>query len=113
LETIFRKRLVSQPEIFDSLLKRIVRSRRYETYWHREEKGDWTQHAGLPRRVEDWQTLHAWVVRKVFMPNSRGLGTPSFANTVQRIFAELYPLVVFTSDLTPQWEAEIRKALKK
>jgi uncharacterized protein (TIGR02453 family) len=113
LETIFRKRVASQRDIFESLLKRIVRSRRYETYWHREEKGDWTQHAGLPRRDEDWQTLHAWVVRKVFLPNSRGLGTPSFAHTVQRIFEELYPLVVFTSDLTPQWEAEIKKALKE
>src|SRR5208282_4186576 len=90
LETVFRKRVASQHVTFDTLLTRVIRARRYETYWHREEKGDWAQHAGLPRIEEDWQTLHAWVVRKVFLPNSRGIGTPAFAGVVERIFAELY-----------------------
>ena len=113
LETLFRRRVEANHELFDSLLARIVRARKYETYWHREEKDEWTQHPGLPRRPEDWQTLHAWVVRKVFLPNSRGLAAPAFAQTVERIFTQLYPLVVFTSVATPKWEAEIRKALKR
>lgn len=112
LETVFRKRIASHPELFAALLARVVRTRRYETYWHREEKGEWAQHAGLPRREEDWQSLHAWIVRKVFLPNSRGLGTPAFAETVERVFAELYPLFIFTSALNPQWQTEFKKALK-
>ena len=112
LETVFRKRVAANGELFEPLLARVVRSRRYEAYWHREEKGEWTQHAGLPRRGEDWQTLHAWVVRKVFLPNARGLGSPAFAQVVERVFAELYPLFVFTSVVTPKWEAEVKKALK-
>ena len=111
LETVFRQRVMAHPEIFSTLLARVVRARRYETYWHREEQGDWAQHPGLPRRAEDWQTLQAWVVRKVFLPNARGLGTPAFARVVERIFAELYPLFIFTSVFTPQWEAELKKAL--
>jgi uncharacterized protein (TIGR02453 family) len=111
LETVFRKRLVSERETFDTLLSRVVRSRRYETYWHRQENGEWAQHAGLPRRNEDWQTLQAWVVRKVFLPNSRALSTSAFAGVVERIFAELYSLFVFTSVETRQWRGELTKAL--
>jgi len=112
LETVFRKRVATERKTFETLLARVVRAGRYETYWHREEKGEWTQHAGLPRRAEDWQTLHAWIVRKVFLPNSRGLATPAFARVVERLFAELYPLVIFASALTPIWQAEIKKALR-
>ncbi len=112
LETLFRGRVEANRELFGALLANVVRAKKYETYWHREEKGEWAQHSGLPRRDEDWHTLHAWVVRKVFLPNSRRLATPAFAQTVERIFAELYPLVVFSSESTPKWEAEIKKALK-
>lgn len=112
LETLFRKRVSEEREVFETLLSEIVRARRYETYWHREEKGEWTQHPGLPRRHEDWQTLHAWVVRKVFPPNSRALGTPAFAGVVQQIFTDLYPLFIFTSVASPQWRAEIKRACK-
>jgi len=110
LETVFRKHAALDRPLFEQLLARVVRARRYETYWHREEKGDWAQHAGLPRRPADWQTLHAWVVRKVFLPNSRGLATPGFTREVERIFTELYPLYVFTSVTTPQWQSELKKA---
>ena len=80
LDTIFRKRLQTHREVFERLLRKIVRGRRYETYWHRMEKNDWAQHSGLPRRDEDWQTLQAWIVRKVFLPNAKGLATPAFYN---------------------------------
>jgi uncharacterized protein (TIGR02453 family) len=109
LETVFRKRVTEQRETFEVLLARIVKAGRFETYWHREEKGEWAQHAGLPRSEEDWQTLQAWVVRKVFLPNSRGIATSAFAGVVEQIFAKLYPLFIFTSVLTPKWEAEVKK----
>ncbi len=112
LETVFRKRLESERKAFGTLLARVVRGGRFETYWHREEKGDWAQHPGLPRRVEDWQTLQAWVVRRVFLPNARGLATAGFATTVEGIFRDLYPLVIFTSATTPKWHAELKNALR-
>lgn len=112
LETVFRKRFAENRKVFDSLLAKVVRAGRFETYWHREEKGDWAQHAGLPRRDQDWQSLQAWVVRKVFLPNARGLSTPAFAGTVEGIFHRLYPLLIFTSSTSPKWQGELRKALR-
>ncbi len=110
LESVFRKRLQTHPEVFDRLLEKIVRTRHYETYWHREEKGEWTQRPGLPRSDKDWQALQAWIVRKVFPPSARGLATPAFARQVERIFGELYPLYVFTSVAGSKWQGELRKA---
>ena len=110
LETVFRKRVVAHRDVFDRLLGAIVRGKRYETYWHRIEKRDWAQHPGLPRRAEDWQTLQAWIVRKVFEPNARGLGSPAFGQQVERIFSELYPLYVFTSVASPKWQSELKRA---
>ena len=111
LETLFRKRLVAQRELFTRLLENVVRRGRYETYWHRMEKGDWAQHPGLPRRDEDWQSLQAWVVRRVFLPNARGLATPAFARRVEQIFDHLYPLYVFTSEAGPKWQAQLKRLL--
>jgi uncharacterized protein (TIGR02453 family) len=110
LETIFRKRFLAHQELFNRLLEETVRKGRYETYWHREEQKEWAQHPGLPRRDEDWQTLHAWIVRKVFLPNARGLATAAFAAKVEEIFAQLYPLYVFSSASSPKWKAELHKA---
>lgn len=109
LESVFRKRLISHRSVFDRLLAAKVRAGRYETYWHRQEKGEWVLHPGLPRRDQDWLTLQAWIVRKVFPAETRSLASPKFADQVQRIFAQLYPLCVFTSFESPRWRAELRK----
>jgi uncharacterized protein (TIGR02453 family) len=99
LQTVFRKRLLAEQKCFDRLLQQTVRGKRFETYWHRQEGGEWVQHPGLPRRDDDWQTLQAWIVRKVYLPNSRIVKTPAFAGDVERIFKDLYPLYLFTSEL--------------
>ena len=109
LESIFRKRIAANAKLFDRLLLNTVRKGRYETYWHRLEKGDWAQHQGMPRRDEDWQTLQAWIVRKVFLPNTRGVQTPAFAREIERIFAHLYPVYVFTSAGGPRWQSEVKR----
>ncbi len=103
LEKIFRKRFEAHEVWFDRQVQKIVRGRRYETYWHRMEKGDWAQHPGLPRAASDWLTLHAWIARKVFLPNSRALASPSFLSEVQKIFADLFPFYVFTSVASTGW----------
>ncbi|MGD0695964.1 MAG: DUF2461 family protein [Terriglobia bacterium] len=109
LAAIFRKRVVANCKIFERLLQGVVRKGRYETYWHREEKKDWAQHSGLPRRDEDWQTLQAWVVRRVFLPESRAIQTPAFARQIERVFEDLYPLYVFTSVDARGWQREVTK----
>jgi len=111
LETVFRRRLLSHQDLFNELLKEKVSKGRYETYWHREEKGEWAQHPGLPRHDEDWQTLHAWIVRKVFLPNARGLASPAFARRAEEVFAQLYPLYVFASLSSPKWKGEVQKSI--
>ncbi len=109
LATIFRKRFATHRSIFDRLLANNVRKGRYETYWHRQEKGEWTLHPNLPKRDDDWLTLHAWIVRKVFPADSKSVTTRAFAERVRRIFSELYPLMIFTSSQSPRWQAELRK----
>ncbi len=109
LESVFRKRLMTHRNVFDRLLQETVRKGRYETYWHRLDKKEWAQHPGLPRRDEDWQTLQAWIVRKVFLPAARGVQTPAFAKQVERVFADLYPLYVFTSAASPRWQQELKR----
>lgn len=109
LESIFRKRLFANRSAFERILQNRVRKGRYETYWHRMEKGEWSQHAGLPKRDEDWQTLQAWVVRSIFLPNGRGVGTRAFVRKVEAIIADLYPLYVFTSVAGPGWQREVKR----
>src|SRR5579859_48463 len=109
LESIFRTRISADRKSFQRLLQKTVRAGRFETYWYRVEKKNWTQHSGLPRQDEDWQTLKAWIVRKVFLPTSRGIQTPAFARQVERIFADLYPLYAFTSVAGPGWQKEFKR----
>ena len=104
LETVFRPRFQKQGEHFRRLLYSIIRKKRFETYWHRQEKGDLILHPGLPRKDADWLTLHAWIVRRVFEPGSRGIHTPGFAKQVEKIFRELLPLYNFTSVSGPRWK---------
>jgi uncharacterized protein (TIGR02453 family) len=110
LETIFRKRLQSHSQRLKELLHGVVRKGRYQTYWHREEGKDWVRHPGLPRSKNDWSTLQAWIVRKVFSPRARGLASAEFASQVEQIFAQLYPLYAFSSSASPRWQRDLEKA---
>jgi uncharacterized protein (TIGR02453 family) len=109
LQSVFRRRFVTHRALFDRLLAETVRRGRYETYWHRQEKGEWMLHAGLPRGERDWLTLQAWIVRKAFPADSRSLYSPRFAGRIERIFRELYPLLVFTSVVGPRWQTRLRE----
>ena len=108
LETVFRSRFSKDRADFDRFVKEIVSRGRYESYWHRQEQRDWKQYPGLPKRDEDWLTLQAWVVRKVFEPGAKGLATPGFSARVENIFRDLYRLYVFTSLASPQWKRALR-----
>lgn len=112
VQTVFRRRLLNHRPLFDGLLGQIVRKGRYETYWHRKEKRQWALHTGLPRQEQDWQTLQAWVVRKVFPPEAKCLPSVGFAARIQRIFRDLYPLLVFTSAEGTRWQTQLKRRAK-
>ncbi len=113
LEAVFRKRLKRERKLFQKLQDGIVRAGRFETYWHRNEKNEWALHPGLPRNDKDWETLHAWVARKVFPAEMKSLCTPAFAGRILKIFRQLYPLYVFTSMEGANWRRELNKVFPR
>jgi len=68
---------------------------KYESYWYRVEKGDWTERKGWPVAGEDWEKLRGWIVRRKLKPEVATRA--SFVGEVAKIFRELYPLLKFTS----------------
>src|SRR5438552_8053523 len=44
--------------------------RRYESYWYKTVKGEWTKHPGWPISSADWKTMQAWSVRREFSPSA-------------------------------------------
>jgi uncharacterized protein (TIGR02453 family) len=107
LETVFRPRFAKERARFLRLAGNI-RRKRYETYWHRLEKGERNLHQGLPKKDDNWLTLQGWIVRKVFEPGARGLNSPAFATQVEKIFADLYPLYAVTSVPGPRWKQALQ-----
>ena len=70
-------------------------SRRYESYWYRTEKGEWTKQSGWPVAREDWNKILAWIVRRKLSPAAAIRA--SFPRDLTKIFRELYPLLRYTS----------------
>jgi len=69
--------------------------RRYESYWYKTVKGEWTKHSGWPVSADDWKKLQAWIVRRKFSPSAAMRA--SFPREAAKVFRDLYPLVRFTS----------------
>ncbi len=91
--------LVAEPRVMaDScwVAKQKTRlGRRYESYWYRTVKGEWTKHSGWPVSTDDWKKIQAWIVRRKFAPSAAT--SASFPREAIKVFRDLYPLVRFTS----------------
>jgi len=74
--------------------------RKYESYWHSMEKGEWTRNPGWPATPEQWKKLRAWIVRRT-MKLSAATRAP-FLKDVARVFQDVAPLVRFAS--SPTWK---------
>ncbi len=85
-------RLEANPRWLAQQRKRL--SRRYESYWYRTEKGEWTKHSGWPPR-ENWKKVNAWIVRRKL--SLAAATRASFRSDLGKVFRELYPLLRFTS----------------
>jgi len=70
-------------------------SRRYESYWYKTERGEWTKHDGWPTSAEDWKKILAWIVRRKLAPSAAA--RVSFPHEAAKVFRDLYPLLRFTS----------------
>ena len=69
--------------------------RRYESYWYKTVKGEWTKHSGWPVSTDDWKKIQAWIVRRKFSPSAATRA--SFPREAAKVFRDLYPLLRFTS----------------
>ncbi len=93
LGQIAEPRILGQPKWTAQQKKRL--GRRYESYWYRTEKGQWTKRDGWPLTPEDWKKLQGWIVRRKFP--TAAARRPSFPKEIAKVFRDLHPLVKFTS----------------
>jgi uncharacterized protein (TIGR02453 family) len=75
-------------------------ARKYESYWYAMEKGEWNKRDGWPLAPEEWKKIRGWIVRCKMKPAAAT--RPQFVADVTRVFRDLYPLYVFTSQ--PGWK---------
>jgi uncharacterized protein (TIGR02453 family) len=91
--------LIAEPRVLATprwVVKQKTRlGRRYESYWYKTVKGEWTKHSGWPVSTEDWKKIQAWIVRRKLSPAAATRA--SFPGEVAKVFRDLYPLVRFTS----------------
>jgi uncharacterized protein (TIGR02453 family) len=85
-------RVTSRPKWVTLQKKRL--GRKYESYWYRTVKGEWTKHEGWPTEAENWQKIQAWIVRKKMKPSDAT--RTAFRGEIVKMFRELYPLLRFT-----------------
>jgi uncharacterized protein (TIGR02453 family) len=91
--------LIAEPRVnadFGWVAKQKERlGRRYESYWYKTMKGEWTKHSGWPVSTDDWKKIQAWIVRRKFSPSTAT--RTSFPREAAKVFRDLYPLLRFTS----------------
>jgi uncharacterized protein (TIGR02453 family) len=91
--------LIAEPRVLASprwVARQKTRlGRRYESYWYKTVKGEWTKHSGWPVSPDDWKKLQAWIVRRKLNPAAAM--RVSFPDDVAKVFRELYPLLRCTS----------------
>ncbi|MFZ0820922.1 MAG: DUF2461 family protein [Candidatus Acidiferrales bacterium] len=92
------QRAIAHPAWVAKQKKRL--GRKYESYWHAMEKGEWTKHEGWPASPDEWKIVRAWIVRRKMNP---AVATkPAFIVEVTRVFRDLAPLCAFAS--SPKWK---------
>ncbi len=96
-ERILKARRTQNPQQLQKIVRRL--RRRYQMYWHGTERGEWRQYPGAPKTDKDWKRCRALIVRRLFPPSRRGLGSPRFARQVEKIFRDLFPLYAFATEI--------------
>ena len=94
------QRALANPDWVAAQQRRL--GKKYESYWHSMEKGEWTKNASWPGTAEEWSGVRAWIVRRVMNPSDAMRG--DFVNEVAKIFRDLHPLARFASGKS--WKAK-------
>ena len=87
------QRALTHPAWLAKQRKRL--GRKYESYWHSMEKGEWTKNPGWPATPEQWKKLRAWIVRRAMKPSAATRA--AFLTEVARVFKDVAPLARFAS----------------
>ncbi len=69
--------------------------RRYESYWHTTQRGDWVKVPGWPQGAQDWKRVQAWIVRRKL--TAAAAVRPGFDREAVRIFRDLLPIFRFAT----------------
>jgi uncharacterized protein (TIGR02453 family) len=97
LATLARERVGKRPEFISNMRRKL--GRKYDSYWYKSEKGEWTKRTGWPLAPEEWKRLRGWIVRRK-LPRSAATRL-AFVSDVESIFRTVYLLYVFT--VSPDW----------
>ncbi len=109
LAQVFKPRLERDHAFLGHYLKKRAIAKNYDPYWYRSEKRDWVQINGIPENLVEWQRAGGIVIRKIFSPGFKTLGSPVFLKEIQSTFTDLYPLYLFTSVPSDDWLKLLRK----
>ena len=93
LARLAEPRILEHPNWVREQQKRL--GKRYESYWYRMEKGEWTKQEGWPTETEAWKRILAWIVRQKLPPAAAT--ERKFPHRVAQAFHQLYPLLKFSS----------------
>ncbi len=93
LATLARERAERHPEYIGRLRRKL--GRRFDSYWYKTEKGNWTKRFGWPLEPDDWKRLRGWIVRRK-LPRTTAARS-AFEGEVAAIFREVYPLYAFAT----------------
>lgn len=93
LARVAEPRVAEHPNWVAEQRKRL--GKRFESYWYRTEKGEWTKQEGWPTETETWKRILAWIVRQKLPPAAAT--ERKFPDRVAQVFRELYPLLKFSS----------------
>lgn len=105
MDKLLKQRRARHPQAVDEFCRRI--SRRYEMYWHGTERRERVKYSGPPKSDKDWKRCKGFVVRKLFSPQHKALGSRRFVGSVEKIFRELFPLYAFSALEGPENEKSL------
>ena len=66
IRTVVAPRAIAEARFLAGQSRKL--GRKYESYWHAKEKGQWVKHPGWPRKPEEWNRIGAWIIRRVTTP---------------------------------------------
>lgn len=110
LERVLRTRAPDDRALLERYWKLPRLGSRYESYWYRMVKQEWTRFEDRPESDEDWRRVLGWIVRRKFPLTEGAVTSPALVKRIEHIFRELYPVYVFAAVSDPDWREQFEAA---